>query len=103
MSETTLLTEQKAGPANDVGGTAGEAEAVRPPGRLSRWLLRGFLWLITRTLYRVRVVGGANIPGHGGALLVCNHLSFVDALLLVASTGRQIRFVMYKGIYELAG
>jgi acyl-[acyl-carrier-protein]-phospholipid O-acyltransferase/long-chain-fatty-acid--[acyl-carrier-protein] ligase len=67
---------------------------------VSRWLLRSLLWSLTHTFYRVRAVGVANIPKTGGALLVCNHLSLVDALLLAASTRRHIRFVMYKGIYE---
>jgi acyl-[acyl-carrier-protein]-phospholipid O-acyltransferase / long-chain-fatty-acid--[acyl-carrier-protein] ligase len=71
------------------------------PANLSRWALRAFLWALTHTIYRVKVVGCENIPTSGGALFVCNHLSFVDALLLVASTKRHIRFVMYKGIYEL--
>ncbi|MFM1943994.1 MAG: hypothetical protein RI897_2976 [Verrucomicrobiota bacterium] len=62
--------------------------------------LRFVLWVLTRTLYRVRVEGRANIPERGGALLVCNHLSFVDAFLLQASTDRPIRFVMFKGMYE---
>ena len=38
--------------------------------------------VLTRTLYRIRVVGRDNIPEKGGALFVCNHVSFVDALLL---------------------
>jgi acyl-[acyl-carrier-protein]-phospholipid O-acyltransferase/long-chain-fatty-acid--[acyl-carrier-protein] ligase len=71
------------------------------PGSLSRWGLRAFLWALTHTVYRVRIVGNQNIPATGGALLVCNHLSFVDGLLLVASVRRHIRFVMYKGIYEM--
>ena len=41
-----------------------------------------------------------NLPAKGGMLLVCNHLSFADALLLIAATDRPIRFLMYKGIYE---
>jgi acyl-[acyl-carrier-protein]-phospholipid O-acyltransferase/long-chain-fatty-acid--[acyl-carrier-protein] ligase len=64
-------------------------------------LLRFGLWLLTRTLYRVRLVGRENIPDKGGALFVCNHVSFVDALLLAASTDRRVRFVMFAGIYEL--
>jgi len=68
--------------------------------RASRWLLRFLLWCLTHTVYRVRAVGVSNIPATGGALLVCNHLSLVDALLLAATTRRHIRFVMYKGIYE---
>ena len=66
----------------------------------SRRVLRGLLWVLTHTLYRIKVFGRQNVPEHGGALLVCNHLSHVDALLLVASTRRHIRFIMFKGIYE---
>jgi len=63
-------------------------------------LLRFVLWVATHTLYRIRVDGRDNIPSKGGALFVCNHLSFVDALLLLASTDRNVRFIMFKGIYE---
>jgi acyl-[acyl-carrier-protein]-phospholipid O-acyltransferase/long-chain-fatty-acid--[acyl-carrier-protein] ligase len=63
-------------------------------------LLRFVLWLLTRTLYRIRVDGRDNIPEKGGALFVCNHASWMDALLLIASTDRQIRFLMFKDIYE---
>jgi acyl-[acyl-carrier-protein]-phospholipid O-acyltransferase / long-chain-fatty-acid--[acyl-carrier-protein] ligase len=64
-------------------------------------LLRFGLWLLTRTLYRVRVLGRDHIPAKGGALFVCNHVSFVDALLLIASTDRRVRFMMFAGTYEL--
>jgi acyl-[acyl-carrier-protein]-phospholipid O-acyltransferase / long-chain-fatty-acid--[acyl-carrier-protein] ligase len=64
-------------------------------------LLRFVLWLATHTIYRIRVEGRENIPESGGALFVCNHMSFVDACLLIASTDRSIRFLMYKGIYDL--
>ena len=64
-------------------------------------VLRFCLWLLTRTLYRVRVLGRENIPDKGGALFVCNHVSFVDALLLTASTDRPVRFIMFSGFYEL--
>ena len=63
-------------------------------------LLRFVLWLLTHTVYRIRVDGRDNIPDKGGALFVCNHLSLVDAMLLLASTDRPVRFIMYKGIYE---
>ena len=63
-------------------------------------LLRFVLWVLTRTIYRIRIQGRDNIPEKGGALFVCNHVSFVDALLLLASTDRQVRFMMFKDIYE---
>ncbi len=64
-------------------------------------LLRFVLWLATHTVYRIRVQGRENIPETGGALFVANHMSFVDALLLMASTDRAIRFLMFKDIYDL--
>ncbi|PYR83158.1 MAG: acyl-[ACP]--phospholipid O-acyltransferase, partial [Acidobacteria bacterium] len=64
-------------------------------------LIRLLLWLATNTIYRIRVDGRENVPSKGGALLVSNHLSFVDALLLIASTDRFIRFLIFKDIYEL--
>ncbi len=67
---------------------------------LPDFLLRFLLWLLTHSIYRIRVEGRDNIPDKGGALFVCNHLSLVDGLLLIASTDRFIRFIMYKGIYE---
>jgi len=63
-------------------------------------LLRFLLWLFTHSIYRIRVEGRDNIPEKGGALFVSNHLSFVDALLLIASTDRPIRFLIYQGIYD---
>jgi acyl-[acyl-carrier-protein]-phospholipid O-acyltransferase / long-chain-fatty-acid--[acyl-carrier-protein] ligase len=64
-------------------------------------LLRFVLWAATHSIYRIRVEGRENIPPSGGALFVSNHVSFVDALLLIASTDRPIRFLMFKGIYDL--
>ena len=64
-------------------------------------LLRLVLWMATHSLYRVGVEGRENIPETGGALLVANHMSLVDALLLIASVDRPIRFLIFKGIYDL--
>ncbi len=63
-------------------------------------LLRLLLWLFTHSIYRIRIEGRDNIPEKGGALFVSNHLSFVDALLLIASTDRPLRFLIYQGIYD---
>jgi acyl-[acyl-carrier-protein]-phospholipid O-acyltransferase/long-chain-fatty-acid--[acyl-carrier-protein] ligase len=67
---------------------------------LPEWFARLILFFATRTLYSIQVVGRDNFPEKSGALLVCNHMSFVDAALLVAATDRPIRFVMYQGIYD---
>lgn len=64
-------------------------------------MMRLVLWMATHTIYRIRVEGRDNIPEEGGALFVANHLSLVDALLLLASTDRPIRFLMFKGVYDL--
>ena len=58
------------------------------------------IWALTHTVYRVRVEGRDNIPERGGALFVCNHVSLADACFLIASTDRQIRFIMHKSYYE---
>jgi len=83
------------------GGVLTLAGAVYALFLLPDALLRFVLWVLTRTIYRIRVEGRDNIPAKGGALFVCNHVSFVDALLLLASTDRQVRFMMYQGHYEL--
>ena len=67
---------------------------------LPEWFGRLILFFLTHTIYRVKVLGRDNFPQKSGALLVCNHMSFVDAALLIASTDRPIRFLVYKGIYE---
>jgi acyl-[acyl-carrier-protein]-phospholipid O-acyltransferase/long-chain-fatty-acid--[acyl-carrier-protein] ligase len=64
-------------------------------------LIRLLLWLLTKTIYRIRVEGRDNIPEKNGALFVCNHVSFVDAPLLMASTDRKIHFIIEKNYYEL--
>ena len=67
---------------------------------LPEWFGRLILFLATQTVYRVHVIGRDNFPEKTGALLVCNHMSFVDVALLVAATDRPIRFLMYQGIYD---
>lgn len=65
--------------------------------------LRFLFWMITHTVYRVRHEGQQHIPEQGAAVIVCNHVSYVDALLLATSSRRPVRFVMYKPIYEAPG
>lgn len=68
---------------------------------LPEWFARLILFFVTRTIYRVRVLGRDHLPERTGALLVCNHMSFVDVALLVAATDRPIRFLMDQGIYDM--
>ena len=57
--------------------------------------LRFIVWLLSHTVYRVKVRGRENIPEHGGALLVANHVSWIDGLLLLIMSSRPIRFLAY--------
>jgi acyl-[acyl-carrier-protein]-phospholipid O-acyltransferase / long-chain-fatty-acid--[acyl-carrier-protein] ligase len=54
-------------------------------------------WLVTHTIYRLRVYGSANVPKTGPALLVCNHVSYVDWMLIWAACPRRVRFVAWAG------
>ncbi|MEQ1679347.1 MAG: MFS transporter, partial [Nitrospira sp.] len=57
-------------------------------------LLRLVLVVLTNTVYRLRIVGETHVPKSGGALLVPNHVSFIDGFLLIASVDRPVRFVV---------
>jgi 1-acyl-sn-glycerol-3-phosphate acyltransferase len=63
--------------------------------------MRFMVWLLGHSMYRVKHQGLEQIPDEGAALLVCNHVSFVDALLIIGSVRRPIRFVMYYKIFQL--
>jgi acyl-[acyl-carrier-protein]-phospholipid O-acyltransferase/long-chain-fatty-acid--[acyl-carrier-protein] ligase len=63
-------------------------------------LIRLLLVFFTNTFYRLRVVGAENVPSEGGALLVPNHVSFVDGIFLVASIDRPIRFIADSSYFE---
>ena len=63
------------------------------------FLLRFIAWLLMHSIYRLQERGLDNIPAEGAALLVCNHVSFVDALVISAACRRPIRFVMESAIF----
>jgi 1-acyl-sn-glycerol-3-phosphate acyltransferase len=63
------------------------------------YLLRFLAWLLTRGVYRFKVRGDEHIPTQGAAVLVCNHVSYVDAVLLMAASPRPIRFIMDHRIF----
>ncbi|MEW5713135.1 MFS transporter [Pseudomonas sp. SB113] len=63
--------------------------------------MRFMIWLLSHSMYRVEHRNLDLIPDEGAALLVCNHVSFVDALLIGGAVRRPIRFVMYYKIYRL--
>lgn len=63
--------------------------------------MRFMIWLLSHSMYRVEHKGLEAIPEEGAAVLVCNHVSFVDALLIGGAVRRPVRFVMYYKIYNL--
>jgi len=74
------------------------------PSRISIFLadslVRAFVGLVTRLFYPLRVRGRENLPRHGGVLLLSNHVSFVDWVLLTAAAKRPVRFLISSEFYE---
>jgi 1-acyl-sn-glycerol-3-phosphate acyltransferase len=65
------------------------------------YLLRFVAWVASRLVYRFRVEGDEHIPTEGAAILVANHVSFIDAVLLMAASPRPIRFIMDHQIFRI--
>ncbi|MFZ2990497.1 MFS transporter [Ideonella sp.] len=65
------------------------------------YLLRFVAWVLSRLVYRFELRGDANIPTSGAAVLICNHVSYVDAVLLMAASPRPIRFLMDHRIFKV--
>lgn len=61
------------------------------------------LWILTHTIYRVRVAGIENLPTTGPALLVSNHVSYLDALMIMAASKRPIRFLIWAPFMSIPG
>ena len=68
--------------------------------QVPEFTLRFLVWILSHSVYRVRHEGLENVPDRGAALIACNHVSFIDALVLAGAVRRPIRFVMSKEIYD---
>ena len=68
---------------------------------IPEFLMRFLVWLLVHTIYRMRTRGMENLPEEGAAVLVSNHVSFVDALVIAAACHRPIRFVMDHNYFHL--
>lgn len=68
--------------------------------QMPEFALRFVIWLLSRTLYRVRSHGLDHIPEDGPVLLVCNHVSYMDALVIGGAVRRPVRFVMDHRIFR---
>jgi len=62
---------------------------------------RFIVWVLTHTIYKVKVINKDLVPEHGGGLIVSNHVSYVDALVLIVSMQRPVRFMVHREIYHL--
>jgi len=65
------------------------------------FLMRFLSWILVNTLYRIEVDGIERVPDEGPALLVCNHVSYMDALIIGGCVRRPVRFVMYYRIFDI--
>ena len=65
------------------------------------FIMRLLVWLLVHAAYRVDKTDLDNIPDRGPVVLICNHVSFLDALVLAGSIRRPIRYVMYYRIFQL--
>jgi len=68
---------------------------------LPEFLMRFLAWMLINLLYRIRISGMENIPRDGPAVLVCNHVSFADALVVGGCVDRPTRFVMHYKIFQI--
>jgi len=76
------------------------AAAVYIYALVPEFLLRFLIWMLVHTVYRLRVTGIEHVPDEGPAVLVANHVSFVDALVIMAASRRPIRFVMDHRVFR---
>jgi 1-acyl-sn-glycerol-3-phosphate acyltransferase len=67
------------------------------------FLMRFLVWVLVHSVYRLEEEGLQHIPEEGPALLVCNHVSYVDAFVIAAACRRPIRFVMDHSIFRIPG
>jgi hypothetical protein len=70
---------------------------------LPEFLLRFLVWILAILIYRLKVEGDENIPKHGPVLLICNHISFIDWMIIAAAVRRPPRFVMSYKYFEIPG
>jgi 1-acyl-sn-glycerol-3-phosphate acyltransferase len=84
-----------------VVGLMNAAVAVYIYTLVPEFLMRFIVWMLIHSVYRLKKSGLEKIPEEGAAVIVCNHVSFVDALVIAAACRRPIRFVMDHRIFKL--
>ena len=68
--------------------------------QVPEFAMRFLVWALSHSMYRVAHERLDRVPDEGAAIIVCNHVSYVDAMLLAGAVRRPIRFVMHKPIFE---
>ena len=84
-----------------VVGVLNAAAAIYIYTLVPEFLMRFIVWMLIHSVYRLEKSGLECIPDEGPAVIVCNHVSFVDALVIAAACRRPIRFVMDHRIFKL--
>ena len=84
-----------------VTGVMNAAVAVYIYSLVPEFLMRFLAWLLIHSFYRVDKEGLERIPAEGACVIVCNHVSFVDAIVIAACVRRPIRFVMDHRIFGI--
>jgi len=84
-----------------VTALANAAVAIYIYTLVPEFLMRFLVWLLIHSVYRLEKSGLENIPEEGPAVLVCNHVSYVDALVIAAACRRPVRFVMHHEIFRI--
>jgi acyl-[acyl-carrier-protein]-phospholipid O-acyltransferase / long-chain-fatty-acid--[acyl-carrier-protein] ligase len=68
---------------------------------LASRVIRLVLWCLANVFFKIRIIGADKIPAQGGALLISNHVSYADAILIGCATPRFIRFLIWQPLYDL--
>lgn len=84
-----------------ITGLLNVAVALYIYGLVPEFLMRFLVWILISTIYRIRHENLDRIPDEGGAVIVCNHVSFVDAMVIAGCCRRPIRFVMDHQIFKV--
>jgi hypothetical protein len=84
-----------------VVGVLNAAVAVYIYKLVPEFLMRFIVWMLIHSVYRLEKSGVERIPDEGAAVIVCNHVSYVDALVIAAACPRPVRFVMDHRIFKL--
>jgi acyl-[acyl-carrier-protein]-phospholipid O-acyltransferase/long-chain-fatty-acid--[acyl-carrier-protein] ligase len=86
-----------------VGGLLTVGATIYILARVPDFFIRFVLWLLTHTVYRIRIVGRPHIPNRGPALIVSNHVSMIDGALVGACVQRFVRFLVYGPYFRRPG